>query len=269
LGGLWACNEARPKDGDVPIAQVYDKFLYYSDMEGSIPEGMSPSDSALLAGAFIQRWVRDQLLMIDAERNIPSDLNIDGLVRDYRASLIRHNYEEALIARQLDSIVREDEVRAYYENNKDEFQLESTILKCLLIKVRAGAPQNELNKLWNSRNPEDEVKLGVLVKQMSVSKALLNRQKWYRLDDIAAFLPKGTLTPETVASRREGTLSDRDYRYYYRVLQSVRGKETAPFDYVKEQATKVILHRRKQELIEKWKEDLYKKGISQNDVKLF
>ena len=69
-------------------------------------------------------------LMYEAERNIPKDLNIDELVRDYRASLVRFNFEEQLIAEKLDSSVSEAETKAFYENNKDQFQLESTILKC-------------------------------------------------------------------------------------------------------------------------------------------
>ncbi|MCB0577003.1 MAG: hypothetical protein KDC61_20765, partial [Saprospiraceae bacterium] len=99
--------------------------------------------------------------------------------------------------------------------------------------------------------------------------ALLDREKWYKLEEVAALLPKGTLTPDNVASRREGTLSDGDFRYYYRVLETVQGKATAPFDYVKEQASKVILHKRKQEMLERWKEDLYQKELRRENVKIY
>ncbi|MEO6036885.1 MAG: hypothetical protein ABIQ93_00645, partial [Saprospiraceae bacterium] len=98
--------------------------------------------------------------------------------------------------------------------------------------------------------------------------AMLNPEKWYKLGDIAALLPKGTLTSENVGSRREGTLSDGDYRYYYRVLEAVQGKTTAPFDYVREQASKIILHKRKQELLDRWKEDLYQKELRRENIKI-
>ncbi|MCK6694032.1 MAG: hypothetical protein L6Q97_18265, partial [Thermoanaerobaculia bacterium] len=64
------------------------------------------------------------------------------------------------------------------------------------------------------------------------------------------------------------TLSDGDFRYYYRVLESVKGKETAPFEYVREQASKVILHKRKQQLLEKWKEDLYQKELRRENIQI-
>ena len=265
---LWQCGKKEgEKKEDKLLAKVYDRNLYLSELEGVVAEGTVPSDSALLVSAYIQRWLREQLMMYEAERNIPKDLDIDELVRSYRASLVRFNFEEQLIAEKLDSTVTEDELRAYYGNNKDQFQLESTILKCLLLKISTQAPQNEINKLWYSRNPADETKLIAFAKQWATL-ALLDSEKWYTLQELSTLLPKGTLTSENVGSRRDGTLSDGDFRYYYRVIEAVQGKTTAPFDYAKDQALKIILHKRKQELLERWKEDLYQKEMRRENIKI-
>ncbi|HLP93517.1 MAG TPA: peptidylprolyl isomerase [Saprospiraceae bacterium] len=265
---LWQCGQkGTDKKEDKVLANVYDRNLYLSELEGIVPEGTASADSALLVSAYVQRWIREQLMMYEAERNIPKDLNIDELVRNYRASLVRYNFEEQLIAEKLDSTVSNDELLAYYELNKDQFQLESTILKCLLLKVPTEAPQNEINKLWYSRNPADEAKLNAFAKQWG-SLALLDKEKWYTLQELAALLPKGTLTSDNVGSRRDGNVSDDDFRYYYRVLEAVQGKTTAPFDYARDQALKIILHRRKQELLEKWKEELYQKELRRENIKI-
>lgn len=266
---LWHCGDADnpPKEGDKLLAKVYNKNLYLSQLEGIVPEGTTASDSALMVTAYTQRWVRDQLLMYEAERNIPKDLNIDKLVRDYRASLVRFNFEQQIVAEKLDSTVSDAELKAFYENNKDQFQLESTILKFQLLKLPPNAPLNDLNKIWYSRSASDEVKLRNYAKQWAAL-ALLDTEKWYKLDEVAALLPKGTLSSDNVGSRREGTLSDGDFRYYYRVLETVKGKETAPFEYVREQASKVILHKRKQQLLEKWKEDLYQKELRRENIQI-
>lgn len=256
------------RGGGVVLAAVYNKTLYSTDLKDVVPEGATADDSLLIARAFVQRWVRDQLLMYEAERNIPKDLNIDELVRDYRASLVRFNFEEQIIAAQMDSTVSEAELREYYENNKDQFQLGSTIVKCLLLKAPSGAPQNELNKWWYSRNPADEAKLRAAADRWAVQ-ALLDREKWYKVEEVAAILPKGALTAENAGARRDGVLSDEDFRYYYRILEVVRGKETAPFEYAREQASKIILHRRKQSLLEKWKDDLYQKELRRENVKVY
>lgn len=263
-----SCKGGNSHENDRELAKVYDKTLYASEIEGNISPGLTPQDSTLMVNVFVQRWVSDQVLMYEAERNIPKDANIDKLVRDYRASLVRFNFEEQLIGQKLDSTVSETEVRQFYEENKEQFQLQSTILKCLVVKLPQKASQSEMNKYWNSRKPADEVKLANFAKQ-SASLALLDRNKWYRLDEIAAILPQGTLSADNISSRREGTLSEGDSRYYYRVLESVRGKETAPFDYVKEQASKVILHKRKQELLNNWKKDLYNNELRRGNIKVY
>lgn len=267
---FWCCgNDDGHKKGDKLLAQVYNKTLYLSDLDDNVlPEGTNKEDSALIVSAYAQRWAREQLLMYEAERNIPKDLNIDELVRNYRASLIRFNYDEQIIAQKLDSTVSESETLAFYEENKEQFQLESTILKCLMLKVPDRAPQSDINKLWNSSNPADEVKLEKMVKEWA-GKAMIDRKKWYKLEEVAAFLPKGTLTTDNVGSRGGGTVNDGGYRYYYRVLEVVRGKTTAPYDYVREQASKVILHRRKQQLLNHWKEEMYQTELRRENVKVF
>lgn len=269
VGGiLGQCgkNGAAHKE-DKELASVYDRKLYLSALEGVVPPGTTPADSALLVSAYIQRWLREQLMMYEAERNIPKDLDIDELVRNYRASLVRFNFEEQLIASQLDSTVTDEEALAYYERNKDQFQLENTILKCQLLKLPLRTSQNEINKLWYSRNPTDEARLAAYARQQA-HLALMDKEKWYTLQEIAALLPKGTLSSDNIGSRREGTLSDGDFRYYYRVLEVVQGKTAAPFDYVKDQAKQIILHKRKLELLERWKEDLYQKELRRENIKI-
>ena len=220
-------NAESDKTDDVLLAKVYNKSLYLSELDGVVPEDVSQEDSALMVAAYVQRWARDQLLMYEAERNIPKDLNIDELVRNYRASLVRFNFEEQIIAEKLDSVVTDDEMRNFYDNNKEQFQLESMILKCVVLKIPSDdKSEKEFNKLWNSRKPGDMNKLKSLAAQKAVL-ALLDEDKWYKLQEVAALLPKGTLTSENMSSRREGTLRDGDFRYYYRVLESAGQKHGA------------------------------------------
>lgn len=269
FSSLIACNSAnRQANADDPVlASVYDKKLYRSQVLPSLPEGIHGPDSVALLYQHANRWVQDQLMMYEAERNIPKEVDVDELVRDYRASLLRFNYEEQIIARQLDSTVAESELQAFYKQNEEQFQLESTILKCLLLKVPSKAPQSEINKIWYSRSDESFEELKKYANRWA-SRSLLEPKKWHKLEDIAAILPKGTLTPENAASRREGTVNDGDSRYYYRVLEVVKGKSTAPFDYIRDRAKTLVLHRRKQEVLEKWKNDLYSREMGRQNAEI-
>ena len=100
------------------------------------PEKPLPKDSLAIIQAYIERWTRDTLLLNEAEQNIPSDLNIDKLVRDYRASLIRHNYEKRWWNNIWTLPSPRNNSWNFYEANKEQYQLETPIMRCYFIKGR-------------------------------------------------------------------------------------------------------------------------------------
>jgi hypothetical protein len=267
--GLLSCKNTskQPKKGDKLIAKVYDKSLYMSELEGIVPPDVSAQDSALIVSAYMRRWSLDALMMYQAERNVESDSDIDQLVRDYRASLVRFNFEEQLIGEKLDSIVSDAELKQFYESNKDQFQLENTIIRCQIIKVKNSISQGELNKLWNSKQAESKAIL-LAFADKNAELQLLDTEKWHKLDVIAAILPKGTLSRDNV-SKKEGIIKDGNLLYYFRILDVKKNEETAPFEYIKDRASIVILHKRKLEILDKWKEELYDKELRRENIKIF
>lgn len=268
LSIFYACSGTSDRSNDREIARVYDKPLYQSELPTSITDGISPQDSALLVAAFVQRWISDQLLMYEAERNISKDVNVDQLVRDYRASLVRFNYEEQLIAQKLDSVVSDTELRNYYESNKEQFQLQGTIVKCQLLKVPKEAPIADLNKIWKSREESQTLSLSNFAQQWAVV-SLLDPNKWYRLEEIAALLPVGTLTGGEIKGKKDDVLSEDGFYYYYRITDWIGQKEEAPFEYVREQTMQVILHKRKKELLDNWKRNLYDNELRRGNIQVF
>ena len=133
---------------------------YLSELDGMIPSDINQEDSLNIINAEVERWAREAVLMQEAEKNIPNDLNIDGLVRDYRASLIRHNYEKIWVEMKLDSSISELELNNYYEKNKEQYQLESSIFRCHIIKISLKAPNlNQLRIMWRSSDEKDMKKM--------------------------------------------------------------------------------------------------------------
>ena len=53
---------------------MYDVYLYPSDIEGIVPKGTSNEDSLLLVQSYIENWVRQTLLIKQAEENVDIDL---------------------------------------------------------------------------------------------------------------------------------------------------------------------------------------------------
>ena len=267
---LVQCQPAEEeKENDRLLVKVYNKSLFLSDMEGMFPAMISGSDSVAIISAYAERWIREALLLREAERNIPGDLNIDKLVRDYRASLIRHSYEQVLVEEFLDSTVTQTELTGFYENNKEQYQLETPIVRCYFVKVPLPVPEaTELRRLWNSTEPGDSIALVNYCSEYATAH-LLEDGTWYNVEDLALNMPKGAITVGNIGSIKDFSQRDNQFQYYFKVFELKNIKEIAPLSYIEDQARKVILHRRKLKLLEDQKEDMYELEMRRNNIKFY
>ena len=266
---LLSCSGEEQATEDRVLARVHQKELRLSELDGMFPVNATDEDSTLIIQAFINRWSRDAILQWEAERNLPADLNIDRLVRDYRASLVSSHYEQVLVSLRLDSAVSQDQLLEYYETNKGQYQLERPIVRCLLIRVPYPLEDEEsLQTLWNNGKITDTMALENYCERFA-EVSLLQPDAWYSLDDIAAQLPDGTLTAGNVNAKREFSLQEGGFRYYFRLLEVKPRLEIAPLSYVEDQARKVILHNRKRELLDEAREEIFDRELRRNNIETF
>ena len=270
LAAVVACGAPEPPPGDDPVlARVHQRELRLSEMEGMFPNKATAADSAVIIEAFANRWARDAILLWESEQNTPSDLNLDRLVRDYRASLVRSSYEEQLVKTKLDSAITGAELQAFYNTNKNQYQLEKAIVRCLFVRVPYPTPAEEaLQALWNNGKPQDTSALRVYAAKYA-EVALLNDSVWYGLDEIAELLPEGTLTADNVQSKREFTQLDGTHRYYFRLFELKPRLEIAPLSYVENQARRAILHGRKREVLERTREEIFERELRRDNIEFF
>lgn len=265
-----ACSNNRGRSADDRIlAQVYNKSLYLSDMDGMLPEGIAAEDSALIIDQYVKNWLRETAMLHEAEKNVPKGLDIDGLVADYRASLLKHNYEKVLVEKLLDSTVTQTELQDFYEKNKDQYKLETPIIRCRFIKAPRTAPRlDDVEKWWEGKSSRDQQMLGAWC-AANATMHYLQDSTWYKVVDIAAYMPQGTLTIDNVAAKRSFTLRDDDFVYFFEVKNLVSRPEIAPLTYIESQARKVILHKRKTQLLEEMKDRLYEEAMRNSKVTVY
>jgi len=76
------------------VARVLDDYLYESDLKGIIPSGTPPKDSVILTRNYIETWVRQNLIIHQAEKNLTGDqMDFSKQLEDYKNSLIIFEYE--------------------------------------------------------------------------------------------------------------------------------------------------------------------------------
>jgi hypothetical protein len=262
-------NTGNEEDTEVILAEVYDQKLKLTDITPLLINTTSAEDSASQVRNYVETWVREALLLHEAEQNLPVDVNVNKLVQDYRESLLISNYENVLVNTLLDTVVTESELRSYYEKNKNQYQLEAPILRCHYIKLRKSAPEKTLfQKLWQSELPDDQTAL-VIYCQKYASDYLLQDSTWYRQPEIERLLPLGVLAKQNLSPGRVLKFTDSEYEYHLRIMQRYQSREIAPLSYVGEQARRYILHKRKIELLEKIKADIYTREIDGGNVKIY
>lgn len=263
-----SCSNTEEKTNETPLAIVFDKYLYPSDVQGIVGNDISPKDSSLIMSSYIENWAKDQLIVSIAEKNIDEALDIDKLVEDYRKSLIRHNYEQALVQQRLDSVVTNDQIIRFYNKAQSQYQLDESILRCFFIKVKKQAPEQKDLKIWWKEREDSDVNKMVDYARKYADKYILDDSSWVHLDDVAAEYPKGTFTESNIKAGLSQIVEKGNFVYYFKVKAQVKAKKVAPLSYVKSKIIKVILHKRKLELLENMTEELYKRELNKKNVKI-
>jgi hypothetical protein len=136
------------------------------------------------------------------------------------------------------------------------------------VKLRKTVEEKDVfQKLWRSDRPDDKTALLQYCKSHATD-YLLNDNTWYRQPEIERFLPPGVLVRQNMSSGRQLKFTDKEFEYHLRILESVPDKEIAPLSYVSEQVRRYILHKRKIDLLEKIKADIYAREIDGVNIKI-
>jgi hypothetical protein len=124
----------------IPLARVNDTYLYDEDLAPLLAEATSPEDSTSIRNRYINSWVRRQLMLAKAEEIVDVDrAEIERKVQDYRYALISFEFKKQYINQNLNTEVSEDEIKAYYKENLDNFLLNQNIIRCRYIQVVVGS----------------------------------------------------------------------------------------------------------------------------------
>jgi len=155
---ILSCNKKNTVQNERIIAKVFDKNLYESDLKGLFNETIAPADSSVIVKAYIDKWIRKQLLLEKAELNlIPEQKDVKNQLEDYRSSLLIYKYEQEWIKQNLDTNVSENEIEEYYNLYSSNFILEDNLVKALFIKVPVISPNIDKVKNWYKSDKKEEL----------------------------------------------------------------------------------------------------------------
>ncbi|TCP25738.1 hypothetical protein EV195_10397 [Tenacibaculum skagerrakense] len=252
------------------VASVGQTNLYLSELAGVIPRGISRNDSIVLAKSYINTWAKQQLLLQKAEENI-SEVNskkIDDLIKTYRQSLYINGYKESLIKQQLDTIVTEEAILTYYENNKENFKLNEELLQIKYVYFGNDfLDKKEAIEKFKSEEEEDLEDLESLT--INFKDYQLRDSSWTTYDNVLQKIPpfryeaKENLLKKSKFIKREDSLGV----YLVAVNDVLLRNDIAPLSYIENNIKQLILHKRKIELVRDIEKTLINDAIKNNEFK--
>jgi len=275
---LAGCDLIRMKDklgadeGRVPVARVNNSYLYKDELAGIAASGASREDSAARAEAFIESWIRKELLIQEATRKINiNEAEVERKIMDYRFSLIAYAYQSHYIQQHLDTVFSEKEIRDYYEKNIDNFILKQNIVRATFIKVPKSAPKvDQLKGLIFSREEADRQALKSYCLSFSVAYHISD-STWMIFDDLVRNSPLMEI-PNKVQFLKQTPYyesQDDNFLYFLKVDEYRISDNVSPLEFVQDEIRHIILNKRKVELAKKLEDEVYENALDKKRFEIF
>ena len=268
---ISACTMISGRGDDVKLARVQNKTLYLSDLEGLLPPATSSSDSAVIIKRYVDNWVRQQIFLKEAEAQLNADQKeINRKVEDYKNSLVIFNYENYLIKNHLDTVITPELMAEYYEKHQDEFKLREHIVKVNFIKLPLDAPDvNLVRRLIRSEEEEDIQALEEYCLNNAAS-YFLEPESWFLFSDILRDLPVNPQNQENfLRNTRFLERNDEFYRYFLYIRDYRLEGSASPLAFQSDNIRTIILNHRKQNFINEFRQDLFKKALQSGQFEVY
>ncbi|MBN1198320.1 MAG: hypothetical protein JXA23_03135 [Bacteroidales bacterium] len=270
LVALASCSYLH-KENDRQLARVDDDYLYESDLLGMVTPGTSATDSMNLTRNYIDSWIKKKILIHQAEKNLTADqLDFSKELEDYRNSLVVYAYENMLVTQRLDTIVSDEEIESYYQENQPNFLLKNNIVRLSYVKIPANSKQSRMiRRYFYSDDPGDKEKLADLCDK-DFTHYYLDDQTWLIFDDVLKEIPIKTYNQEEfLRFRRNFEMQDSLYLYLIRILDFKIKESTSPLQFEKQRIKSILLNKRKLALINKMREDVYNDALKKNTIETY
>lgn len=259
------------QDKGLVVAKCYEYKLYETDLSGITTPEMSPADSVERVTNFINNWISQQILLHQAEHNLSSDqLDFSEELRTYRNSLVIYAYETYLIEQNLDTIVTDEEIEQYYEQNKDNFHLHHDMVKVAYAIVNSSS--KSIKTIRDLLSDEDTLKIQQF-NDIAEKEAILyssDIDTWVRLDEMVSLIPIEIYNPQSFFKKnRFMSYDDDDNKVMVRFVDYLLQDDISPLEVEYDDIKSVILMKRKQELLRQMNADLYNNALKEKAFEVY
>ena len=267
-----SCDMFREKSEGTPIARVNDSFLYLEDLEDILAEGVSESDSIILINNYINRWAAQELLIDGASINLSEEKqkDFDKLVNQYRKDLISKAYMEALVKKNIDTVVSLKESQDFYDKNRENFKLNEELIQFRYINVDENISDlKEITKRFRNFDEEDKIVLDSI--SIQFKNYSLNDSIWVKVNQVINKIPAITIQNKDQLLKKSNFIQLKDSLglYLMQINDVLLRNEIAPLQYIKPTIDQIVVNRRKLELVKQLEKDITRDAIENKKFEIY
>jgi hypothetical protein len=263
-----ACSDTTQEK---PLAQVESHYLYPSDISRMLPANASKEDSAVLAAEYINKWVKQELLIQKANENLSENQkDLSRELEEYRNSLIIYRYKNELVKQKMDTSVSQQQIKEFYNNNNSAFLLDRSIVKAVFIKIpKELANPNQLKEMLTNLTEEGQSELKDYCVQYAKNFEIAI-DNWIDFTVLNRNLPETISNPEQFLRQTKlSEMSDSDYYYILHIHDYILTNDLAPLEFVENNIKNLILNQRKIKFLKELENNIYTEGERQKKFKIY
>lgn len=256
---------------DKVIAKAGSEKLYMSELEMALPPNLNNIDSISFAQNYVEKWVKNTLLLEKAELNLDraEQKSIEVLISNYRTSLMLFKYQQMIIQQKLDTVVTEDQIAEYYAKHAGNFKLDSSVVKSMFVKLPKSVYDRYKIRTWmRSNREEDLISLEDYCYQNARNFNM--GEEWQYFGAILNEIPKTIKEQERfLQQNRFIETSDSLYAYYIAIQEFKLTNDTTPLVFVESKIKDILINHRKVKLIEDLENNIYNDAVDQKKFVIY
>lgn len=254
-----------------PIAKVYDNLLYYSDIQDIMDYGISKEDSEINVNNYVNKWIKQKLLLNKAELNLSEkDLDVSRQIKEYRTQLIINKYEQKIIEQKLDTSFNDVEIKEYYKKYSNNFKLDNTILKCAIIKIPRTAPDIWKIRKWFKSDDEKDLEQTKFYVQNNADMFEDFNGNWINPKALKALITiKNSYIDRYINNKNYFEISDSSTIFLIKIDDKKLKNDITPLELIKNNIKRILLTKRKKELIDRIERQLYDDAIENKNIIIY
>ena len=269
---LTACDLRPTSSESSPLARVNDAFLYETDIDFSFVKDQSQSDSIIYVQNIINNWATTQLLIDGANVNLTKETQaeFEQLVQQYKSDLYTSAYVEALVNKNLDTSISNQELEEVYSSNKQLFILKEDLLKMRYVNVNSTLSNlEEVKKRFKRFNLEDQTRLDSI--SIQFNSFYLKDSIWIKSDQVISKIKPLQLGFNKVLLKKPNFIQLKDSLglYLMQVNEVLERGNQAPLEYVLPTLKQIVINNRKLKLIKQLKTDIVNDAIKNKKFEIY